>query len=201
MRNIGRAFFVLALAGAGVVATGCKEKAVSEETKNPVAVIETSLGTIKVELWPEVAPKTVENFKAYADEEFYNGTIFHRVIPDFMIQGGGFTPDMNQKKTRQPIKNEARADTRNERGTIAMARTPAVDSATSQFFINVKYNDFLDHKGETAQEFGYCVFGKVIDGMDVVDKISGVKTRVVGRNQDVPAEPVVIKSIRVQEKK
>ena len=162
---------------------------------NPVVVIKTSLGVVKVELWPDKAPITVKNFLAYTDEKFFDATIFHRVIPNFMIQGGGFTADMKQKKTHDPIKNEARADVGNARGTIAMARTGVVDSATAQFFINTVDNAFLNHRDETPQGFGYCVFGKVIEGMDVVDKIRNVPTGAANGMQDVPTKPVVIESI------
>jgi peptidyl-prolyl cis-trans isomerase B (cyclophilin B) len=154
--------------------------------------METSEGTIKIELWADKAPKTVENFLSYVDEKFYDGTIFHRVIENFMIQGGGFTADMKQKNTHAPIKNEAKADLKNLRATIAMARTGVVDSATAQFFINVVDNSFLDHAGETPRTFGYAVFGKVIDGMDVVDKIREVQTG----EGDVPVKVVLIKSVQ-----
>jgi peptidyl-prolyl cis-trans isomerase B (cyclophilin B) len=163
---------------------------------NFVVIMETSEGTIKIELWPDKAPKTVENFLSYVDEKFYDGTIFHRVIEKFMIQGGGFTADMAEKTTRGPIQNEAKADLKNVRGAIAMARTGVVDSATAQFFINVVDNPFLDHAGETPRDFGYAVFGKVIDGMDVVDKIRKVPVTNRGLFQNVPVEPVLIKSIR-----
>lgn len=163
----------------------------------PVVVIETSMGTIKAELWPDKAPLTVENFLKYVKEESYDGLIFHRVIKNFMIQGGGFTPDMKQKSTRPPVKNEAGSDTPNRCGTLAMARTSVVDSATSQFFINLVDNDFLNHRNKTPQGFGYCVFGEVVEGMSVVDAIGSVKT---GRSMgfsDVPEEAVLIKSIRL----
>ena len=163
--------------------------------ENPVVLMKTSHGDIKIELWSDKTPITVENFLAYTDEKFYDGTIFHRIIPNFMIQGGGFTPDMKQKKNREQIKNEARAELSNKRGTIAMARTNVVDSATSQFFINVVDNPALDHKNKTPQGFGYCVFGKVVEGMDVVDKIKNVKTGNSGYHQDVPLEPVIIQSV------
>jgi peptidyl-prolyl cis-trans isomerase B (cyclophilin B) len=161
----------------------------------PVVIMKTSMGDIKIELDPEKAPVTVKNFLDYVDSKYYNGTIFHRIISNFMIQGGGLTPNMHQKKTKMPIKNEAYNGLSNKRGTVAMARTNIVDSATSQFFINVKDNTFLDHKDKSAQRFGYCVFGKVIDGMDVVDKIKNVKTGTKGYGRDVPVEPVLIKEI------
>lgn len=167
----------------------------SEET-NPVVVMETSEGTIKIELWADQAPGTVKNFLRYVDEGFYNGTIFHRVISDFMIQGGGLTPDMKEKKTRDPIRNEAKPELKNDRGTIAMARTGLIHSATSQFFINVVDNEFLNHKNKTPAGFGYAVFGKVIEGMDVVDKIKEVKTGSFGQHQDVPTTQVIIRSAK-----
>jgi len=170
-----------------------------EETKkgsNPIVVMETSEGTIKVELWADKAPGSVKNFLRYADEKFFDGTVFHRVIDGFMIQGGGMTADLRRKPTHEPIQNEARADLKNLRGTLALARTSDLHSATSQFFINVKDNAFLDHRSETPDGFGYAVFGKVIAGMDVVDKIRKVKTTTKSGNQDVPATPVVIQSVR-----
>ena len=158
--------------------------------------MKTSEGTIRIELWADKAPVTVKNFLQYADEGAYDGTIFHRVINDFMIQGGGFTPDMKQKPTHDPIKNEAATDLKNARGTIAMARTNVVDSATSQFFINVKDNDFLDHKNESQAGFGYAVFGKVIEGMDVIDRIKAIPTTSQGMHQDVPSKPIIIESVK-----
>lgn len=175
------------------------EAQAKEQPKNPVVVMKTSEGPIRIELWADKAPATVGNFLQYVDEGFYNGTIFHRVIENFMIQGGGFTPDMKQKQTKAPVKNEATRDLKNNRGTIAMARTNIVDSATAQFFINVKDNDSLNHRDDTQAGFGYAVFGKVIDGMDVVDKIKKVQTRTYGPFQDVPAAPVLIESV-VREK-
>jgi len=163
---------------------------------NPVVTIRTSEGTIKVELWPDKAPITVKNFLRYVEEGFYDSTVFHRVIPTFMIQGGGMTADLKRKATHDPIKNEASEALKNERGTIAMARTGEISSATSQFFINVKDNPALDHRDD-GDGFGYAVFGKVIDGMDVVDKIKAVKTHTVGRSQDVPETAVVIQGVRV----
>lgn len=158
----------------------------------PKVLLETSMGNIKLELFEKDAPLTVANFLAYVDAGHYDGTIFHRVIPGFMIQGGGFTPDMNQKATREPIKNEAKDAGSNARGTIAMARTMIVDSATCQFFINTVDNDFLNYQNSSPQGYGYCVFGHVIEGMDVVDKIEKVRTTSHGGHQDVPVEPVVI---------
>ena len=158
-------------------------------------LIETSLGTMTAELNEEKAPLTVANFLAYVDKGFYNGTIFHRVIPGFMIQGGGFEPSMNQKPTAAPVKNEAANGLKNDRGTLAMARTMVVDSATSQFFINHKNNDFLNYRAPTMQGFGYAVFGKLTAGLDVLDKIAAVRTGSVGPYDDVPVDPVVILSI------
>jgi peptidyl-prolyl cis-trans isomerase B (cyclophilin B) len=162
-----------------------------KNTKTQV-VLETSKGKIVLELFPEKAPLTVQNFLAYVKSGFYDGTIFHRVIPKFMIQGGGFTPDMKTKTTQPPIKNEADNGLRNDRGTIAMARTPDPNSATAQFFINSVNNDFLNHKSKDMRGWGYAVFGKVAEGMDVVDAISGVPTGTQGPHQDVPVDPVVI---------
>ena len=161
------------------------------------ATIETSMGSITVELDDAKAPVTVKNFLDYAASGHYDGTIFHRVIDGFMIQGGGFTKAMDQKPTKAPIKNEAANGLTNKRGTIAMARTMVVDSATSQFFINLVDNDFLNFRAPTPQYYGYAVFGKVTDGMDVVDKIAKVKTGFAGPHQNVPEEPVVIKKVHV----
>ncbi len=149
-------------------------------------VIETSKGAMEAELFEDKAPKTVANFLRYVDEKFYDGTIFHRVIPGFMIQGGGFTPDMEQKKTREPVVNEARNGLRNERGTLAMARTSVVDSATCQFFVNHRDNGFLDFSAPTMQGWGYAVFGKLTDGYDVLDKIAAVETGRSGYFENVP---------------
>ena len=161
------------------------------------ATMETSKGTITLELNEEKAPETVKNFVRYAKEGHYDGTIFHRVIDGFMIQGGGFTKDMNQKETHEPIRNEAMNGLKNARGTIAMARTMVVDSATSQFFINLVDNAFLDFQNPTPQGFGYAVFGRVVDGMDVVDQIAKVKTGFSGPHQNVPEEAIVIKKVMV----
>ena len=164
-------------------------------------VIDTNFGAITAELYQDKAPATVSNVLAYVDEKFYDDTIFHRVIDGFMIQGGGFTKSMAQKQTKPPVKNEADNGMSNTRGTLAMARTMVPDSATCQFFINLvdRNKDMLDHTSKTSQGWGYCVFGKVVDGMDVVDKIAKVPTGFSGPHQNVPTEPVVIKSIRRQE--
>lgn len=163
---------------------------------HPVVIIETNKGTMEAELWDDKAPISVKNFLAYADEKFYNETIFHRVIPNFMIQGGGFTSDMKQKQTKAAIKNEATAELKNVRGTLAMARTMDINSATSQFFINHVDNDFLNHTGPGMQTYGYAVFGKVTKGLDVLDAIAKVTTTTVGPFENVPKEPVKIISIR-----
>jgi cyclophilin family peptidyl-prolyl cis-trans isomerase len=165
--------------------------------KNPVVVMETSMGTIKIELNEKEAPKTVKNFLDYVDKKHYDGTIFHRVIPKFMVQGGGFEPGLKERKTGAPIMNEAFNGLKNDRGTIAMARTPDPHSATAQFFINVKDNPFLNHQSKNDEEYGYCVFGRVIEGMDVVDKIVNVPRGNQGGHQNVPNQDVVIKSVRL----
>jgi cyclophilin family peptidyl-prolyl cis-trans isomerase len=198
---------LVALALALLSSTACAEAAAD---KNPVVVIETSMGTIKVELFMDKAPVTVKNFLRYTDDKFYDGLTFHRVIPTFMIQGGGFMPGLKdakdiddikalEKKTRDPIKNEANNGLSNEKYTIAMARTDKPDSATAQFFINVKDNKGLDRSDDSA---GYAVFGKVIEGMDVVDKIKDVKTKTVIPKviENVPVEEVIIKSVRRADK-
>jgi len=169
------------------------------KSQNPVVVIETSEGAIKVELWADKAPITVKNFLGYVDEGYYSGTVFHRVIAGFMIQGGGLDENLKPKKTGPPIKNEASADLKNDRGTIAMARTNVVDSATSQFFINVADNDFLNHRDNTPMGFGYAVFGKVAEGMDVVDRIEAAKTSNKGHHQDVPVAPIFIEKIALSD--
>ncbi|HPC46780.1 MAG TPA: peptidylprolyl isomerase, partial [Deltaproteobacteria bacterium] len=158
----------------------------------PIVVLKTSKGDITIELFPGKAPVTVRNFLAYVDMGHYNGTIFHRVIRGFMIQGGGLTADMKEKPTKDPIRNEADNGLQNVRGTIAMARTPHPHSATSQFFINTRNNPFLDYRSHTPDGYGYCVFGRVTGGMDVVDAIESVPTGQRGPHQDVPLEPVTI---------
>ncbi len=161
---------------------------------NPSVLLETTSGDILLELYPDKAPLTVENFLRYVDEGFYKNTIFHRVIAGFMIQGGGYTARMEEKATGAPVRNEADNGLSNARGTIAMARTMEPHSATAQFFINLVDNDFLNHTAPTGQGWGYCVFGKVVEGMDVVDKIAKVKTKSYGPHQDVPADLVIITS-------
>ena len=155
----------------------------------------TTVGPMTLELDADNAPKTVENFLSYVSSGFYDGTIFHRVINNFMVQGGGFTADMEQKATQAPIENEANNGLKNARGTIAMARTQDPHSATAQFFINVQDNDFLNHTGENMQGWGYAVFGKVTEGEDVLDKIRCVQTGSQAGHQDVPVEPIIIESV------
>jgi cyclophilin family peptidyl-prolyl cis-trans isomerase len=185
LKIVGLCFVAL-----GVLATGGANAA------NPIVVMETSKGTIKIELFEDKAPITVKNFLTYVEDKHYDGLIFHRVISNFMIQGGGMDSSMKEKKTRDPIKNEAGNQLSNIRGTIAMARTGEPDSATSQFFFNVKDNNSLD-RANSPDQIGYCVFGRVIDGMDVVDKIKDVETGSRSIHKDVPVEDVVIKSVRL----
>jgi peptidyl-prolyl cis-trans isomerase A (cyclophilin A) len=166
--------------------------------ENPTVLMKTSKGDLKIELFADKSPVTVENFVGYVKDGHYNGTIFHRVIPGFMIQGGGYGPDLNEKSTKAPIKNEATNGLKNERGTLAMARTSAPDSATAQFFINTVDNAFLDHK-DMGRGYGYAVFGRVVEGMDVVDSIAKVKTGHKSMHENVPLEPVVIESVTVVE--
>jgi cyclophilin family peptidyl-prolyl cis-trans isomerase len=190
--------------GDGGAAPAAAENEAAEEAmpkmqtakETDMVIIETSMGTIKVKLAADQAPLTVANFLAYVDDGHYDGTIFHRVINNFMIQGGGFDKNMRQKPTKAPIKNEAANGLKNARGTIAMARTMVVDSATSQFFINVKDNGFLDFSAPTQQGFGYCAFGEVVEGMDVVDAIKGVRTGTKAGMGDVPLETVEILSVK-----
>lgn len=164
---------------------------------NPKVLLKTTKGDITIELYPAKAPITVENFLTYVNSDFYDGVIFHRVIPGFMIQAGGMTAEMRQKSGNPSIKNEASNGLKNDRGTLAMARTGVVDSATSQFFINLVNNESLNYKGNTPQDFGYCVFGKVVAGMDVVDAIAQVPTGSRRGQNNVPLEPVVILSATV----
>lgn len=164
---------------------------------NPNVIFETSQGNFTIELYPDKAPKTVANFLQYVKDGFYENTIFHRVINRFMIQGGGFERDMTEKNTRAPIVNEANNGLLNELGTIAMARTMDPDSATAQFFINLNDNQFLNHNGPDPESIGYCVFGKVTQGLDVVQKIGVVQTTFIGRNADVPVKAITIKSVKL----
>lgn len=168
----------------------------AETDTNPLVTIETSMGTVKAQLWADRTPQTVNNFLGYVDQRFYDDLIFHRVIDGFMIQGGGFDAKMQQKATGDPIKNEANSKLSNDQGTLAMARTSDIHSATAQFFINLADNAFLNHKSNNPEELGYCVFGKVIEGSDIVDAIGKVKTTTSGTYSDVPIDTVEIKSIR-----
>jgi cyclophilin family peptidyl-prolyl cis-trans isomerase len=167
----------------------------TREKKNPVVVLDTNLGKIKIELFESKAPVTVKNFLDYVEAKHYDGLIFHRVIENFMIQGGGMEPGLKEKKTRDPIKNESDNGLSNKRGTIAMARTSEPNSATAQFFINVKDNDFLD-RAKARDQVGYCVFGQVIDGLDVVDKIRRAETGTQGVHENVPIQDIVIRTAR-----
>jgi peptidyl-prolyl cis-trans isomerase B (cyclophilin B) len=183
-----------------VVGAACAETTAAPEAPmpdQPRVQLQTSHGTIVLELDTAKAPKTVESFVGYVRDGFFDGTIFHRVIPGFMIQGGGFTPDMRQKETGPPVENEADNGLKNSRGTIAMARTGDPHSATAQFFVNLVDNQPLDHTGKTRNGWGYTVFGRVVEGMDVVDRIAGVPTANAGPHQNVPREPVVIESARL----
>lgn len=186
---IGRILAALAIGTVALATPGAQNVAPA----TPVVVLETSMGEIAIELNKERAPVSTENFLQYVRDRHYDGTLFHRVIKGFMIQGGGYTPSFERKPTREPIKNEATNRLKNTRGTVAMARTNAVRSATAEFFINTVDNAKLDYRGMTPDEYGYAVFGKVISGMDVVDKIEAVKTGRVGPFDDAPLEPVLIK--------
>ncbi|HBF39515.1 MAG TPA: hypothetical protein DDW50_19625 [Firmicutes bacterium] len=168
----------------------------TQVTQNPQVILETSLGDIRLELFLKEAPATVENFLRYTDEKFYDGTLFHRVIPNFMIQTGGFTTGMKHKENYPPIINEAGNGLANSRGTVAMARTQVVDSATSEFFINLVDNSYLNHQNDTVTGFGYCVFGKVIEGIEIVDKIAAEPTDSFEYFQDVPVRDIKIISVR-----
>jgi peptidyl-prolyl cis-trans isomerase B (cyclophilin B) len=170
----------------------------AEMATNTIINVKTSLGDIKLELFNDKAPITAENFEKYIKSNYFTNSIFHRVIKDFMVQGGGFTPEMEEKETMSPIKNEANNKISNERGTIAMARTNDPHSASAQFFINLKDNTFLDFKSETTQGWGYCVFGKITEGIEVIDEIAMVDTGSYGPHQDVPKDPVIIKEIIIE---
>ncbi len=186
------------IAGVIMLAAALATGAARAEGKNPMVLVSTSMGDIKIELNEEKAPITVKNFLGYVNDKFYDGTIFHRVIPNFMVQGGGFDKDLKEKPNKQaPIKNEAGNGLKNDVGTLAMARTNVVDSATAQFFLNVKDNGFLNHRDESSAGFGYTVFGKVVEGLDVVRKIEKAQTTTKGMYENVPVEPVIIKSVTV----
>ena len=201
--RISRLLAMAAVVVGGLWLAACSRQSTSaasdERTGSVNVVVETSMGSFTVELWPDKAPETVKNFLNYVDKGFFAGTIFHRVIPNFMIQGGGFTDDMKQKTTDKPVKNEARKDVPNERGTIAMARTSDVNSATAQFFINVKDNGGLDHKDNTAAGYGYAVFGKVTKGMDVVQAIGELGDPASG-GTGAPLQSVAIEKAKVRER-
>lgn len=189
--------FVCTLLLSGIAVAGGEKKG-KTPIENPLVLLKTNRGDIKIKLFREQAPVTVENFLTYVNEGFYDGLIFHRVIKDFMIQGGGFLPGMKpNRKTHPPIKNEAGNGLKNSRGTVSMARTMDVNSATAQFFINTVDNTFLDHRDESARGFGYAVYGKVIEGMDVVDGIASSPTHSVGMYKDVPVDTVVIEQATI----
>lgn len=196
IRTLKLMFLVVTLCAITAAAWGADVKKPALPQTHPVVVMKTSMGSVKIELFADKAPVTVKNFLQYVDEKFYDGTIFHRVIPTFMIQGGGFDAKLKQKPTHAPIINEATNGLKNEKGTIAMARTSIPDSATAQFFINVKDNPALDYRDDTPRGAGYAVFGKVIDGMDVVMKIKDVPTSFQNGMGDVPVKTVTIESIR-----
>ena len=193
MRRIRNAALIFAISICWIGFTGADDS----RPENPRVRIDTGKGSIVIELDPAAAPATVENFLSYVREGFYDGTVFHRVIKGFMIQGGGFTPDLQQKATREPVKNEAHNGLKNRRGTIAMARTPDPHSATAQFFINTVDNAFLNFRDKSVQGWGYCVFGKVVEGMETVDAIAGVPTTTARIGGDVPVEPVIIERVVV----
>jgi len=190
MKSIAR-FFTICMAFAAVSVAEPKESLIMQNP-HPIVELQTTAGNIKLELYSDKAPKTVENFLQYVKSGHYNGTIFHRVINGFMIQGGNFDKEMNQKPHLASVVNEAENGLKNDRGTIAMARTSDVNSAADQFFINVSDNAFLNFRGKSPQEYGYCVFGKVIEGMDTVDKIKAAKTTTKSGHSDVPVEAIEI---------
>ncbi|MFP4207616.1 MAG: peptidylprolyl isomerase [Wenzhouxiangella sp.] len=189
-----------ALSGAQTTEEQPQEQSDPQTTEYPTVILHTNFGAITLELYEDKAPQSVANFVQYARDGHYDGTLFHRVIPNFMIQGGGFDTDFQQKSTREPIENEADNGLGNERGTVAMARTNDPHSATAQFFINVTDNDFLNHRSKASgQTWGYAVFGRVVDGMDVVDAIRAVDTGRRGMHQDVPVEDVIIERVEMPE--
>jgi cyclophilin family peptidyl-prolyl cis-trans isomerase len=190
--KMARMLFILFLAGLFLALAG----PVAASAANPKVLMKTSKGDITIELYQDKAPVSVRNFLSYVDEKFYDGTIFHRIIKGFMIQGGGLNADYQEKPSKPPIQNEATNGLKNERGTIAMARTPEIHSATCQFFINHVDNAFLNHRDNTAQGFGYAVFGRVVAGMDVVDAIANVRTGTIKGYADAPQETITIISVR-----
>lgn len=196
MKNLGM-LLLCSLMGFATLSFANEDASMKKSEANPTVLIKTTVGDIKVELFPEKAPITVKNFLQYVEDGHYNGTIFHRVIPGFMVQGGGFSKEMKEKSGRAPIKNEADNGLHNERGTLAMARTSVVDSATAQFFINVSDNGFLDFRDKTTRGYGYAVYGKVIEGMDVIDKIVRAPTSTQGPHENVPVTAVEIVEAKV----
>jgi peptidyl-prolyl cis-trans isomerase A (cyclophilin A) len=188
---MNKLLFLITLAATFLLFAGA-----TAEAANPRVLMKTTKGDITIELYADKAPITVKNFLGYVDSKFYDGTIFHRVIKGFMIQGGGYTADFTEKASKPAIKNEAGNGLKNERGTLAMARTPDIDSATCQFFINLVNNASLDHRDDTPDGFGYCVFGRVVSGMDVVDAIAASPTGISHRMKDVPRETITILSVR-----
>ena len=189
----------LVITGIAVLSSAALSQQTQPASATVIVVMKTNMGTIEIELFSDRAPQTVSNFLSYVMESFYDSTLFHRVIKGFMIQGGGFTVNYQRKATKPPIRNEAANGLTNKRGTVAMARTNEVDSATSQFFINLVDNKALDHKNNTPKGYGYCVFGRVTDGLDVVDKIASVMVRQGTISEAVPVNPVIIESVRVKE--
>jgi len=189
---------MLRIIGAALALLVSCQVGAADGAANPLVEMKTSMGTVVIELYPDQAPLTVENFLKYVNDRHYDGTVFHRVIPGFMIQGGGFDPDFSEKPARKPVRNEAANGLRNETGTIAMARTPDPHSATAQFFINVADNESLNFRFPTQEGYGYCVFGKVVKGMDVVNRIVKVQTGPgPAGHQNVPVKPVIIESARL----
>jgi cyclophilin family peptidyl-prolyl cis-trans isomerase len=178
-----------------VLTAGATTMYADNHADNPIVVMETNKGTIKIECYPDKAPVTVENFLWYVDNKFYDGLVFHRVKPGFVIQGGGFTKDMVKKETKPPIENEAKNGLKNDKYWLSMARTPQINSATSQFFINLVDNDFLNHRNESAQGYGYAVYAKVIEGMEIVDEIGKVQTASKNGMDDVPVTPVIMTKV------
>jgi peptidyl-prolyl cis-trans isomerase B (cyclophilin B) len=191
---------MLRIIGAALALLVCCQVGAADGAANPRVEMRTSMGTVVIELYPDQAPLTVDNFLQYVKDRHYDGTVFHRVIPGFMIQGGGFGPDFSEKPVRKPVRNEAANRLRNETGTIAMARTPDPHSATAQFFINVADNESLNFRFPTQEGYGYCVFGKVVKGMDVVNRIVKVETGPgPAGHQNVPVKPIIIESAKVLE--